>query len=183
MARVMNGRALQLSATCVASELCGSSVASDSSDMTTNPPRLSCLNFFAACVLLVLCCKPACALDGVEQDPRFIALADTYRADFGGSVKVWGTNSAAAAAGYQVTPLATEHLSNATDMFIWIEDELKRYPAGFIKKYGPKNVVLSNAFITNSSKRIGYSVLTNIYERTQQQFVACHRTDHAHSLH
>ena len=125
---------------------------SDSSNMATNPPRSSCLNFFAACVLLALFCKPACALDGVEQDPKFIALADAYRADFGGSVKAWGTNSAAAAAGYQVTPLATEHLSNATQMFIWIEDELKRYPAGFIKKYGPKNVVLSNAYITGSAK-------------------------------
>jgi len=29
---------------------------------------------------------------------------------------------------------------------------LKRYPAGFMKKHGPKNLVLANAYISKTAK-------------------------------
>lgn len=109
------------------------------------------------CWLMALVCAATLgqhvfAGDIVQEDQRFIALDQKFHADFGGSIQLWKSGDNKLAANYDVKPLEAGQIENAIRVVGWIEAEFKRYPAGFIQKYGPKKLVLANEYIYKSSK-------------------------------
>ncbi|MCX5663783.1 MAG: hypothetical protein NTY97_03670, partial [Planctomycetota bacterium] len=109
------------------------------------------------CWLMALVCaatlsQHAFAGESVQEDQRFIALDQKFHTDFGGSIQLWKSGDDKLAANYDVKPLEAEQIENAIRVVGWIEAEFKRYPAGFIQKYGPKKLVLANEYIYKSSK-------------------------------
>ena len=107
--------------------------------------------------LLALVCvatfgQHAFAEDVVQEDQRLIALDQKFHADYGGSIQLWKSGDDKLAASYVVKPLEAEQIENAVEVVGWIQAEFKRYPAGFIQKYGPKKFVLANEYIFKSAK-------------------------------
>ena len=90
--------------------------------------------------------------DPIEQDPKFAAVALRFKTDFGQTVKVARANDPLVATTYVVTPMKSEHLANGLQILTWVEAELKRYPAGFLQKHSPGNLVLANAYISRAAK-------------------------------
>ena len=107
-------------------------------------------SFFLAAVLMLT--VSAFAGEAIEQDPKFIEVAQRFQTDFGLSLKLARADDPVFAKNYTVTALKPEHHDNALQILTWVEAELKRYPAGFIQKHSSKNLVLANAYISKSAK-------------------------------
>ena len=88
----------------------------------------------------------------VARNPELIAASERLQSSFGVIIKLGLGTDPAVSAVYDVTPIKAEHVANALLMLEWITAELKRYPEGFLKKFGSKNLVLANAFISKASK-------------------------------
>ena len=108
-----------------------------------------------ALFLLTLLGRPARAGDSLEENPKYVATAQRFQADFGVSLKVWHSGDSSLATDYQVTALTSEHLENVLQVLTWIDVELKRYPAGFLKRHGSRYLVLANAYIPKTWKGPG----------------------------
>jgi hypothetical protein len=107
-------------------------------------------SFFLATALMLT--VSAFAGEAVEQDPKFIEVARRFQIDFGLSLKLARIDDPVVAKNHVVTVLKAEHLDHALQILIWVEAELKRYPAGFMQKHGSKNLVLANAYISKTAK-------------------------------
>ncbi|MFN0075589.1 MAG: hypothetical protein ACKVY0_03845 [Prosthecobacter sp.] len=88
----------------------------------------------------------------IEQNPEFSAVGQRFQTDFGVTITLARADEAVTAKNYDVTTLKAEHLANALSVLAWVEAELKRYPAGFVKKHGAKNLVLANAYVSKAAK-------------------------------
>ncbi|MCX6839597.1 MAG: hypothetical protein NTX35_17570 [Verrucomicrobia bacterium] len=111
--------------------------------------RLKTSFFLAAVQMLTV---SAFAGEAIEQDSKFMEVAQRFQTDFGLSLKRASIDDPVFAKNYNVTALKPEHHDNALQILTWVETELKRYPAEFIQKHGPKNLVLANAYISKSAK-------------------------------
>ena len=107
-------------------------------------------SFFLAAVQMLS--VSAFAGEAIEQDSKFMEVAQRFQTDFGLSLKRASIDDPVFAKNYNVTALKPEHHDNALQILTWVETELKRYPAEFIQKHGPKNLVLANAYISKSAK-------------------------------
>ena len=107
-------------------------------------------SFFLAAVQMLT--VSAFAGEAIEQDSKFMEVAQRFQTDFGLSLKRASVDDPVFAKNYNVTALKPEHHDNALQILTWVETELKRYPAEFIQKHGPKNLVLANAYISKSAK-------------------------------
>lgn len=107
-------------------------------------------SFFLAATLMLT--VSAFAGEAIEQEPKFIEVAQRFQIDFGLSLKLARVDDPLVAKQHVVTVLKTAHLDNALQILTWVEAELKRYPAGFVKKHGSKNLFLANAYISKSAK-------------------------------
>jgi hypothetical protein len=103
----------------------------------------------AAALMLI---SSAFALEAIEREPKFIEVAQRFQTGFGLSVKLAKVDDPVFAKNQVVTAVKPEHLDHALQILTWVEAELKRYPAGFIQKHGPKNLVLANAYTSRSAK-------------------------------
>ena len=54
-------------------------------------------------------------------------------------------------ASYDVTPVADANLAETLKVLGWVEEELKRDPAGFLKHHGPRQLVLAESFLSKRS--------------------------------
>ena len=88
----------------------------------------------------------------IEQDPKFAAAVQRFQTSFGATLKLACSDDAVFAKNYIVTALKPKHFDNTLQILTWMESELNRYPAGFVKKHGPKNLVLANAYISKTAK-------------------------------
>jgi len=88
----------------------------------------------------------------ILQKPGFSTVAQQFQADFGITLRLAQSDEPVTAKSYDITPLKVEHVENALSLLGWMEAEWKRYPAGFIKAHGPKNLVLANAYISKTAK-------------------------------
>ena len=107
-------------------------------------------SFFLAAALMLA--TSAFAVETIDQDPKFIEVAQRFQTGFGLSVKLAKVDDPVFAKNQVVTAVKPEHLDHALQILTWVEAELKRYPAGFIQKHGPKNLVLANAYTSRSAK-------------------------------
>jgi hypothetical protein len=96
---------------------------------------------------------PTTAKLPVARNPELIVASQRLQSSFGIGIKLGLGNDPAVAKIYDITPIETEHVANALSMLEWINAELKRYPEGFLRKFGSKNLVLANAYISKASKR------------------------------
>jgi len=94
----------------------------------------------------------AFAVETIERDSNFAAVALRFQADFGLTLKLARVDDPVVAKNHAVTVLKPEHLENALQILTWVEAELKRYPAGFVKKHGSKHLVLANAYISTAAQ-------------------------------
>ena len=51
-------------------------------------------------------------------------------------------------ASYDVTPVADANLAGTVKVLGWVEEELKRYPVGFLKHHGPRYLLLGESFLS-----------------------------------
>ena len=91
----------------------------------------------------------------VARNPELIAASERLQSSFGVIIKLGLGTDPAVSAVYDVTPIKAEHVANALLMLEWITAELKRYPEGFLKKFGSKNLVLANACKRRSKSAAG----------------------------
>ena len=101
---------------------------------------------------MLLLAAAARAAAPIEQDPKFIAVAQRFKSSLGISVLPAPVGDAVVARIYNVTLLQAEHLDNAVQILTWVEDELKRYPAGFLQKHGPNHLMQANAFHSKTAQ-------------------------------
>ncbi len=113
------------------------------------------MGWLLAWFLLSTLSRPALAVDSLEEIPKFIAVAQRFQDNFGIALKVWSSRDSSVGASYQVTALKPEHLENVLQVLTWVDVELKRYPAGFLKTHGSRNLVLANAYIPKNAKGLG----------------------------
>ncbi|MCF7789242.1 MAG: hypothetical protein K9N47_24180 [Prosthecobacter sp.] len=113
---------------------------------------MSCSKTILVPFAAVLLTASFAAAETIEQDPRLIAVAQRFQSGQGIIVQPAPVGDAVVARIYNVTPLQAEHLDNAVQILTWVEEELKRYPAGFVQKHGPKHLMLANAFHSKSAK-------------------------------
>jgi len=88
----------------------------------------------------------------VARSPELIEASQRLQASFGIGLKLGLGKDPEVAKVYDVTPMKAAHVVNALSMLDWIEAELKRYPEGFLKKFGSKYLVLANAYISKAAK-------------------------------
>ncbi len=88
----------------------------------------------------------------IEQNPQFTAVAQRFQAGFGLPLKLAVSDDPVFGKQHVVTALKPEHLGNALQILTWMEAELKRYPAGFVKQHSWKNIVLGDGFLYKGYK-------------------------------
>ena len=86
------------------------------------------------------------AAESLPPSPPLAALAGRLQADYGLTIQLAQPTDKALAAAYEVKPVSPENLANTLKVLGWVEDELKRYPAGFLKHHGPRNLLLASGF-------------------------------------
>ena len=87
-----------------------------------------------------------------DRTQKFAPVVRRFQTDFGITIQFARDDDAVFAKNYVVTALKLEHTDNALQILTWVEAVLKRYPAGFVNKHGPKNLVLANAFVSKTAK-------------------------------
>ncbi len=114
----------------------------------------------------------AIASASIEQDPKFVAAVQRFQTGFGATLKLACADDSVFAKNYVVTALKPKHFDNTLQILTWMESELNRYPVGFVKKHGPKNLVLANAYISKTAKgnTLAYSP-TFIAEKTSDSIL------------
>jgi len=108
------------------------------------------------------------AVDPIKDDPKFKAIAERFQTDFGATIKLAQSKDDVVATNYEVRVLEPAQLENAIKVLTWLETEYKRFPAGFFKKHGSKNLVLANAYVSKTWKGPGvpYSPTTIAEKRS-----------------
>lgn len=108
------------------------------------------------------------AVDPIKDDPKFKAIVERFQTDFGATIKLAQSKDDVVATNYEVRVLEPAQLENAIKVLTWLETEYKRFPAGFFKKHGSKNLVLANAYVSKTWKGPGipYSPTTIAEKRS-----------------
>ncbi|MCY2942857.1 MAG: hypothetical protein NTV50_14475, partial [Planctomycetota bacterium] len=106
-------------------------------------------------VLFASIIHSAFAVDPIKEDPKFKAIAERFQTDFGATIKLVQSKDDVVGTNYEVRVLEPAQLENAIKVLTWLETEYKRFPAGFFKKHGSKNLVLANSYVSKTWKGSG----------------------------
>jgi len=93
-------------------------------------------------------------LTAAEPIPVGQQLADLkgrFKAQYDIEIRSAQADDKALSASYDVTLVTDANLPGTLKVLEWVEDELKRYPAGFLKHHGPRNLVLAESFLPKRS--------------------------------
>jgi hypothetical protein len=107
---------------------------------------------------LTFCCFGLGVLTAAEPIPAGQQLAELkgrFKSQYDIEIQSAQTDDKAFSASYDVTPVTDANLPGTLKVLGWVEDELKRYPAGFLKHHGPRKLVLAESFL---SKRLAAGV-------------------------
>ena len=134
---------------------------------------LLCYRWLLASVLLTAIIQSAFAVDPIKEDPKFKAIAERFQTDFGATIKLAQSKDDVVATNYEIRILEPAQIENAIKVLTWLETEYKRFPAGFFKKHGSKNLVLANAYVSKTWKGPGvpYSPTTISEKRSNSILV------------
>jgi hypothetical protein len=100
---------------------------------------------------LTFCCFGLGVLTAAEPIPAGQQLADLkgrFKAQYDIEIRSAQADDKAFEAAYEVTPVTDANLPGTLKVLGWVEDELKRYPAGFLKHHGPRHLVLAESFVS-----------------------------------
>ena len=102
-------------------------------------------------LVMASCLQVLMAAESVPVSQQLADLKGRFKAQYDIEIRSAQADGEAFAVAYDVTPVADANLANTLQVLGWVEDELKRYPAGFLKHHGPRHLVLAEAFL---SKRL-----------------------------
>jgi hypothetical protein len=103
---------------------------------------------------LMFCCFGLGVLTAAEKIPVSQQLADLkvrFKAQYDIEIRSAQADDKALSASYNVTPVTDANLASTLKVLGWVEEELKRYPAGFLKRHGPRQLVLGESFLSKRS--------------------------------
>jgi hypothetical protein len=134
---------------------------------------LLCNRWLLTSILLASISQYVFAVDPIKDDPKFKAIVERFQTDFGATIKLAQSKDDVVAANYEVRILEPAQLENAIKVLTWLETEYKRFPAGFFKKHGSKNLVLANSYVSKTWKGPGvpYSPATISEKRSNSILV------------
>jgi len=134
---------------------------------------LFCNRWLLASVLLTAIIQTALAVEPIKEDPKFKAIVERFQTDFGATIKLAQSKDDVVATNYDVRILEPAQLENVIKVLTWLETEYKRFPAGFFKKHGSKNLVLANYYVSKTWKGSGvpYSAPTIAEKRSNSILV------------
>ena len=134
---------------------------------------LLCNRWLLTFTLFAAIIQSAFAVDPIKEDPKFKAIAERFQTDFGATIKLAQSKDGVVATNYDVRVLDPAQLENAIKVLTWLETEYKRFPSGFFKKHGSKNLVLANAYVSKTWKGPGvpYSPTTISEKRSNSILV------------
>ena len=134
---------------------------------------LLCNRWLLTFTLFAAIIQTAFAVDPIKEDPKFKAIVERFQTDFGATIKLAQSKDDVVATNYEVRVLEPAQLENAIKVLTWLETEYKRFPSGFFKKHGSKNLVLANAYVSKTWKGPGvpYSPTTISEKRSNSILV------------
>ncbi len=134
---------------------------------------LLCNRWLLTFTLFAAIIQTAFAVDPIKEDPKFKAIVERFQTDFGATIKLAQSKDGVVATNYDVRVLDPAQLENAIKVLTWLETEYKRFPSGFFKKHGSKNLVLANAYVSKTWKGPGvpYSPTTIAEKRSNSILV------------
>lgn len=129
---------------------------------------LLCNRWLLTFILLASIIQTTFAVDPIKEDPKFKVIAERFQTDFGATIKLAQSKDDVVATNYDVRVLEPAQLENAIKVLTWLETEYKRFPAGFFKKHGSKNLVLANAYVSKHGKGQGSLFANYDFGKTKQ---------------
>lgn len=93
-------------------------------------------------------------LTAAEPIPAGQQLADLkgrFKSLYGIEIRSAQADDKPLSASYEVTPVTDANLTGTLKVLGWVENELKRYPDGFLKHHGPRQLMLAESFLSKRS--------------------------------
>ena len=91
------------------------------------------------------------AAEPIPASQQLADLKGRFKAQYDLEIRSAQSDDKALSASYAVTPVADANLAGTVKVLGWVEEELKRYPAGFLKHHGPRQLVLAESFLSKRS--------------------------------
>lgn len=98
------------------------------------------------------------AAEPIPAGQQLADLKGRFKAQYDIQIRSAQSDDKALSASFDVTPVTDANLTGTLKVLEWVEDEFKRYPVGFLKHHGPRNLVLAESFL---SKRPASGVTPN----------------------
>ena len=91
------------------------------------------------------------AAEPIPAGQQLTDLKGRFKSEYDIEIRSAQTDDKAFGAAYEVTPVTDANLAGTVKVLGWVEEELKRYPAGFLKHHGPRQLVLAESFLSKRS--------------------------------
>ncbi|GDY18603.1 hypothetical protein LBMAG55_19260 [Verrucomicrobiota bacterium] len=88
------------------------------------------------------------AAEPIPVTQQLADLKGRFKAQYDIEIRSAQADDKALSASYDITPVADANLAGTVKVLGWVEEELKRYPAGFLKHHGPRQLVLAESFLS-----------------------------------
>ena len=88
------------------------------------------------------------AVEPIPDGQQLTDLKGRFKAQYDIEIRSAQADDKALSASYDITPVADANLAGTVKVLGWVEEELKRYPAGFLKHHGPRQLVLAESFLS-----------------------------------
>jgi hypothetical protein len=91
------------------------------------------------------------ASEPIPAGQQLADLKGRFKAQYDIEIRSAQSDDKALSASYDVTPVADANLAGTVKVLGWVEEELKRYPVGFLKHHGPRQLLLGESFLSKRS--------------------------------
>jgi len=91
------------------------------------------------------------AAEPIPASQQLADLKGRFKAQYDIEIRSAQSDDKALSASYDVTPVTDANLPGTLKVLGWVEDELKRYPVGFLKHHGPRYLLLGESFLSKRS--------------------------------
>ncbi len=91
------------------------------------------------------------AAEPIPAGQQLADLKGRFKAQYDIEIRTAQADDKALSASYDVTPVADANLAGTVRVLGWVEEELKRYPVGFLKHHGPRQLLLGESFLSKRS--------------------------------
>ena len=88
------------------------------------------------------------AAEPIPAGQQLADLKGRFKAQYDIEIRSAQADDKALSASYNVTPIPETNLAETLKVLGWVEEELKRYPVGFLKHHGPRHLVLAESFLS-----------------------------------